>query len=315
MTKTNWSTWTCRVAVAALVATLLGPAGVSAQSAEVCEVDGVRGGETLTVQPKIIVIPYTKDGENMGTVLEEDVNRRVAVTTVKQAFDDLGFTTIDLQQVIRTVRTNAAILLTAETDFQTQILQESRADIYVQLEIMDPEDPTSPSSASVIRTAFLTNTATSLANMIGRSGRYRGVEYSRLVERAASDSISPFLQVMQGRFDDVVANGAIISFIISVTQGAENDLGSEVGPDPDILAFLIEDWFAENAWKNNYSVSSSSSLRMVLDAVRIPLYDPTTCRNYNPSQFSQEFVRFLRTLNVRTNLPIINGGTIIIELR
>ena len=79
MTKTNWSTWTCRAAVAALVATLLGPAGVSAQSAEVCEVDGVRGGETLTVQPKIIVIPYTKDGENMGTVLAEAPYRRVAV--------------------------------------------------------------------------------------------------------------------------------------------------------------------------------------------------------------------------------------------
>jgi len=315
MTKTNGSTWTCRAIVAALVATLLGPAGVSAQSAEVCEVDGVRGGETLTVQPRILVIPYTRSDENMGTVLEEDVNRRVAVTTVKQAFDDLGFTTIDLQQVIRTVRTNAAILLTAETDFQTQILQASRADIYVQLEIMDPEDPANPSSATVIRTAFLTNTATSLANMIGRSGRYRGVEYSRLVERAASDSINAFLQVMQARFDDVVTNGAIISFIISVAQGAENDLGSEVGPDPDILAFLIEDWFAENAWKNNYIIASTSSLRMVVDPVAIPLYDPTTCRNYNPSQFSREFVSFLRTLGVRVNLPLISGGSIIIELR
>ena len=315
MTKTNGSTWTCRAVVAALVATLLGPAGVSAQAAEVCEVDGVRGGETLTVQPKILVIPYTKGDEDMGTVLEEDANRRIAVSTVKQAFDDLGFSTIDLQQVIRTVRTNAALLLTAETDFQTQILDQSGADIYVRLEIMDPEDPVNPSSATIIRSAYLRTTSRSLANMIGRSGRYRGVEYSRLVERAASDSISAFLQMMQSRFDDVVKNGAMISFIISVTQGAETDLGSEVGPDPDLLAFLIEDWFSENAWKNNYNIASTSSLRMVIDPVRIPLYDPTTCLNYNPSQFAQEFVRFLRTLGVRVNLPIISGGSVIIELR
>ena len=314
MTKTNWSTWTCRVVVAAVLAVLLGRAGVSAQSAQVCEVDGVRGGETLTVQPKIIVIPYTKDGEDMGTVLEDDVNRRVAVTVVKQAFDDLEFSTIDLRALIRSLRTSGALRLTSETDFKSQIVAQSRADIYVELEIMDPEDPANPSSASVIRTAYLANNGTSLANMIGRSGRYRGIEYSRLVERAASDSITAFLQVMQSRFDDVVENGAIISFTISVAQGAEHDLESEVGPDPDMLGFLIEDWFADNAWKNNYSISGSTNLLMVLDAVRIPLYDPATCRNYNASQFAREFIRYLRTLDVRAG-STVTGGSVFIELR
>jgi len=314
MKKTNWSAWTGRVVVTAVVAVLLGRAGVSAQSGQVCEVDGVRGGETLTVQPTIIVIPFTKDGEDMGTVLEEDVNRRVAVTAVKQGFDDVGFTTVDLRALIRSLRTSRALTLTAETDFKTQVIAQSRADIYVELEIMEPEDPANPSSASVIRTAFLTNNGTSLANMIGRSGRYRGIEYSRLVERAASDSITAFLQVMQERFDDVVENGAIILFNISVAPGAEHDLESEVGPDQEMLAFLIEDWFAENAWKNNYSISSSTNLAMVFDAVRIPLYDPATCRNYNASQFSRGFIRYLRTLGVRAG-QTVTRGSVFIELR
>ena len=149
---------------------------------------------------------------------------------------------------------------------------------------------------------------------VGRSGRYRGIEYSRLVERAASDSITAFLQVMQERFDDVVENGAIILFNISVAPGAEHDLESEVGPDQDMLVFLIEDWFAENAWKNNYSISSSTNLGMVFDAVRIPLYDPATCRNYNASQFSRDFIRYLRTLGVRAG-QTVTRGSVFIELR
>jgi hypothetical protein len=280
---------------------------------EVCEVDGVRGGETLTVQPAIVVIPYTEQGENMGEVIEEDVNRRVAVTAVKQSFDDLDFATVDLRALIRSIGTSGALTATSQTDFKTQIIEQSRADIYVELEIMEPEDDP-PSSASVIRTAYLTNNGTSLANMIGRSGRYRDIEYSRLVERAATDSIDAFLQVMQMRFDDVVANGAIIQFDISMAEGADYDLSAEVGDPPDMLSFLIEDWFAENAWKNNYSVSGVTDVRMVFDAVRIPLYDPQTCRNYNASQFAREFLRYLRTLDIAAS-QTVTRGSIFIELR
>jgi hypothetical protein len=290
------------------------PVGGSAQSSEPCAVGGVRGGETLTVQPTIVVIPYTAEGENMRDVLEEDVNRRVAVTAVKQAFDDLDFATVDLRALVASIRTGRTLTAAAETDFKTQVIEQSRADIYVELEIMEPDEGGAPSSASVIRTAYLTNNGMSLANMIGRSGTYRGVEYSRLVERAAGDSIHAFLQVMQARFDDVVENGAVISFDISVGDGAEFDLSSDVGDDPDMLSFLIEDWFAENAWKNNYSVSGITDVRMIFDAVRIPLYDPNTCRNYNASQFSREFLRYLRTLGVRAG-QTVTRGSIFIELR
>ena len=40
-----------------------------------------------TVQPKIMVIPYTKEGEDIRTVLEADVNKRIVLTKIKEAFD------------------------------------------------------------------------------------------------------------------------------------------------------------------------------------------------------------------------------------
>ena len=49
----------------------------------------------MTSQPKIMVIPYTKQGEDIRTILEADQNKRVVLTKIKEAFDERGFSTID----------------------------------------------------------------------------------------------------------------------------------------------------------------------------------------------------------------------------
>ena len=48
-----------------------------------------------TAQPKIMVIPYTTQGEDIRTILENDVNKRIALTKIKEAFDQRGYTTVD----------------------------------------------------------------------------------------------------------------------------------------------------------------------------------------------------------------------------
>lgn len=48
-----------------------------------------------TARPKIMVIPYTMQGEDIRTVLENDVNKRIALTKIKEAFDQRGYTTVD----------------------------------------------------------------------------------------------------------------------------------------------------------------------------------------------------------------------------
>ena len=49
--------------------------------------------QVATVQPKIMVIPYTKEGEDIRTILEDDVNKRIILTKIKEAFDSRSFTT------------------------------------------------------------------------------------------------------------------------------------------------------------------------------------------------------------------------------
>lgn len=51
--------------------------------------------QTATVQPKIMVIPYTKQGEDISQVIENDVNKRIVLAKIREAFDSRGFTTVD----------------------------------------------------------------------------------------------------------------------------------------------------------------------------------------------------------------------------
>lgn len=306
----------------AIAATLIGAALASATGAtsaqerdnplEACV--SSRGGATNTVQPVIIVIPFTKEGEDMRTVLEADPMRRVAVTAVKEGFDNLDFSTVDLRGVMDAVSRSGALAMDAESDFKSRVIEQSRADIYVEVEVLDPEVDGDVLNASVIRTAYLTTNGLSMSNSIGYSGRFRGVAEGRLVERAATDGLDAFLATMQRGFDDMVDNGAVVSVEITVAQDAEFDLESEVGPDAELLGFVLEDWFADNAWYGDYNISGWNNLRMILDSVKIPLRDPETCRNYNPSQFARELIRFLRGVDVRAR-PTISRGLIVIEIQ
>src|ERR1700743_3112873 len=63
-------------------------------------------GQVMTVQPKIMVIPYTKEGEDIRTILDQDVNRRIAITKVKEGFDSKGFTCVDMTAKLKAAREN-----------------------------------------------------------------------------------------------------------------------------------------------------------------------------------------------------------------
>ena len=70
-----------------------------------------------TVQPKIMVIPYVKEGEDLRTILEDDVNKRIAITKIKEAFDNRGFTTVDFAARLEAANANAAFSMENKSDF------------------------------------------------------------------------------------------------------------------------------------------------------------------------------------------------------
>lgn len=269
--------------------------------------------QTNTVQPKIMVIPFTKEGEDIRTILEADENRRIALTKVKEGFDSRGFTTVDFTARLKAAKDNNIFTSDNQTDIKTQILQMSGADIYVQTEVIAERSQTG-NYVNLILTAFEISTGNSLSNKVGESGKFYTDDFGKLASRAVESCIDEFLNVMQAKFTDIVENGKSVVVDISFDPASSYTMAAEFGEDQLPLSDVLEMWMEKNAFKNYYHIAGSTDLRMIFDDVRIPLRDPATGNNYNPSKFGLELYKFFRTLDLQVGRDI-KGNTIFITVK
>jgi len=274
-----------------------------------------QGGEdeVVSVQPSIMVIPYTKKGEDIRTILEADVSRRIAITKIKEAFDQRGFSTIDFVAKLKAAEELNIITSDNQTDIKTQLVTFAGADIYVESEVYVLKE-SSGTSVKLILTGFFTATATSLSNKVGESRKFYTDDIGKLASQAVEQIADEFLNTMQEKFIEIIKNGVPILVDFSVAEDSEYNMSSEVGPDELPLSDLLEMWMEENAYKNNYHIQGTTDLRMLFDMVRIPLKDPITGNNYNPNKFALKIYKYLKTLGIRCSKSI-KGNTIYITIK
>ena len=139
--------------------------------------------QVQTVQPKIMVIPYVKQGEDIRNILEEDVNKRIALIKIKEAFDSRGFTTVDFMAKLKASNDNAIFTSDNQTDLKSMIIQSSGADVYVEAEI-DILFSASGNAVKTIVTAYEISTGNSLANKVGESGKFYTDDIGKLASKA-----------------------------------------------------------------------------------------------------------------------------------
>lgn len=157
------------------------------------------------VQPKIMVIPYTKEGEDIRTVLEEDPNKRIALSKIKEAFDERGVSTIDFVGRLKAANTASVMNMDNQADIKSTIIDMSGADIYVEAEIICQQDyvtgQSNPESRVKINvTAYDIATGASLANKIGECGPFYTDDIAKLSMKAISSIADDFIRVMQTKF-------------------------------------------------------------------------------------------------------------------
>jgi len=271
------------------------------------------GGEVTTAQPKIMVIPYVKEGEDLRTILEADVNKRIAITKIKESFDNRGFTTVDFVGKLKAAKDNQAFTSDNQTDIKSKILEMSGADIYVEAEV-NVDRGQNGTEVRLILTGFEISTGNSLSNKVGNSGRFYTDDIAKLASKAVELISEDFLNVMQTKFNDIVKNGKSIILDISIAPGSQLTMASEVGSDGYPLSDVMELWMEENAYKNNYHIQGVTDLKMIFDEVRIPLKDQGTGKNYTSSKFSMAIQQYLKSLNISTGKDI-KGNTIFITIK
>lgn len=266
-----------------------------------------------TVQPKIMVIPYTKEGEDIRKVLENDINRRVAVTKVKEAFDNRSFTTVDFVGKLRVALDDQMITATSQTDIKSQLMELSGADIYVEVEVPEMISTSGGNSARLILTGYDVSTGNSLANKVCESPKFFTTDYGALVSRALTSCTEEFLNTLQAKFSDIVENGRSIKINFALAQGSRYKFSSELPPDGLPFSDVLEEWISKNCYKNNYHIQGATDLRILFDDVRIPLRDESG-RNNNPNRFALKIFQFIKSKGM-TSTKSIQNGTLYITIK
>lgn len=267
---------------------------------------------TVTVQPKIMVMPFVKEGEDIRTVLENDVNKRVALTKIKEAFDKRGFSTVDFLGKLKALSRQTGLAADNQSDLKTMIIQQSGADIYVEAEI-DVLLSASGNSVKVIITAYDISTGNSLANKVGDSGKFYTDDIGRLASKAIEGQADDFLNTMQTKFTDIVQNGRSINVSVGFAPTSQYSMASELGSDGTTLSDELELWMSENAYKNNYHIQGTTDKQMLFDDVRIPLKDANG-NNYNINKFGLEMLKFFRSHGMQISRDI-SGNMLIITIK
>lgn len=262
-------------------------------------------------QPKIMVIPFTKDGEDIRTVLDQDVNRRIAITKVKEGFDSKGYTTVDFVGKLKAARDNQAFTSDNQSDIKSKIIEMSGCDIYVVTEV-DHKSDNSGSTVNVILSAYEVSTGNSLSNKVGNSGKFFTDDIGRLTTKAVEKCIDGFTQGMNDKFLEIEKKGYSVLVDISFAESASLNFTSPVGNEKMALSDALEDWFSKNSVNNNYHIQGTTNLKMIVDDVKIPLRDKNG-NKYTSNKYALEFMNFLRSIGLQPSREV-KGNSIYITL-
>lgn len=269
-------------------------------------------------QPKIMVIPYTKQGEDIRTILEADENKRIVLTKIKEAFDERGYSTIDFVAKLKAIESGNTFNIDNQSDIKSQIIDMSGADIYVEAEITCLQNRVAgqgnpESRVKIIVTAYDASTGTSLSNKIGESGTFYTNDIAKLGMKAISTCADDFLRVMQDKFTTMAETGRSAMIQLGLSENSEIDFDKEIGNEGLQLKDEIELWVEEHAYNGDYHIQGSTKTKIIIDDMKLPPLDPITGKAYSLSKLSMDFLKFFRKLNISVSRST-RGNTLYITI-
>jgi Family of unknown function (DUF6175) len=266
---------------------------------------------TKKIQPTIMVVPFVREGQDMRNVLENDINLRVAVTKVKEGFDNRGFSTVDFRGKLKQLSNDKAMELENQTSLKQEIIEQSGADIYVETEAK-PVKTSAGNSITVIVTAFDAYSGLSLANKVGNSPKFYTDNYEKLTEKAVEGLVEDLLNTMQLKFDEMVENGRIASLNITFAEGSSMDMDTEVGDTGKMFSEVMEEWLEKNTYKSYFHLQGATATKLIVDELRLPFYEADG-KAYRPTKFAASLRNYLKTIGLESERDV-QGSKIFITV-
>lgn len=270
------------------------------------------------IQPKIMIIPRVAEGQDMKTEYDSDVNMQIAIAKINEAFQKRGANLRSFDQALKQAKENMNINKSSgnQEDFKSMVLQTSAADIYVETKITVVNHPSyNAKSVILILDAYQTGTSNPLADKTIEGRMVQTDDIGKLVMLAIDTVSESFLNLLQLKFDEIVAKGQSVYVEFSLADGSQYTFDSEVGADKKLLSELIDEWCANHAVNGNYNNQGVVANKLIISDMHIPLKNPSNPNaNYTGQNLYADLMRYFRTLGIQVKREIGTNNKILITI-
>lgn len=260
--------------------------------------------EKIDNQGKTELIPdYEK-------ALQTNGDLTLVISKIESLMNDRGFRIANFLQAIRGINANAARTsgITSKASgsnvavsFMDEINNQAKADIYFDVYWKVTKNGPQ-NTVSYTLSAYDSYTYNSIASVSGTGQPSFAAEVPVLVEEAVLSNMDPFLNQLQGYFDDCVENGRAIALQINTFEGSGIDMETEYNGKE--LREIIEDWVSDNTVNRAYNLVDDTETTMSFQDVKIPLFDERE-RPMNAGIYARGLRKMLENLKI----PVKQGSS------
>ena len=263
--------------------------------------------EGLT-KPTIMVVPFLKEGESYATVLENDYDRRIAVSRVQNGFESRDITTVDFLAKLQAEKRQQNYESNVAESNDRNLLLSSSADVYVTVDLQKDTSPQG-SRVSLIMKAYERVSGDVLASKDGWTNRFRTTATDALCGYAVEDLLPGFLDDICKNFTQRIGQGSRVVLRFAIDAGSSMTMNTQVGPKNYSLSNIIRQWVRKNAFKGKYHLQGIVDEGMIFDYVTIPPKDADGLL-MDAAQYAFLIESFLKEENSINCSSRIEGNTI-----
>ena len=267
-------------------------------------------GDSIPAQPTLMPIPFTPQGKSSRAAFEENELMRIAITKVKEAFDNRGVNTIDFRAKLKQINNNELLESDQMMDMKDELIRMSGADIYIEVEA-NPNYANDGNSVTVIMSAYDAYSGESLANKVSTSPKFYTTSFEKLVEKAVEEKIEDFLNTLNNKFSDIRENGRSITLTVGVKTGSKFDMDTELASG-SLLSEAIEDFVVRKSYKGKYHLQGMTTNKIIFDLVKMPIYG-IDGKPYRLSSYGVDFRNEVKKYGYDAERTI-NGQNIVVTL-
>jgi len=281
-------------------------------------------------KPTLMILPsdnwceqryFMTEFDNQGTkqkvpnykqVFQEDTEIGQVISKIGSLMIDRGFPLKDAEQELKAIETRAAEdnMTASKTSGANQaetpldiLKNKAKADILIQIwwKVTKTEEGT---VVSFILEAFDAYTSKRIASSTGNGTPGKEI-VPVLLEKAILSNIDPFVNQLQGHFDDLLVNGREIRLTVRTWDSWEYDLESEF--EGEELRDLVYEWIQKNTVAGRFNETNSSESRIDYEQLRIPVYDDKG-RALDARQYGRQLVKYLKESPFNFEVKLMTRG-------